>query len=185
MLMQRAATGADLAALWELRTRAVRASCASHYPPDVIETWCATPPPAALPERVRAGGAVVAEENGQLLGYAILNQDTGEVDAAFVEPAHQGRGIALGLLRALESMARARGLARMFLSASLNAVPFYERAGFRPVREEMYAHRSGIGIRSVFMEKRLPRQAQAGPVGAFTGMPDQHCHHAPPVKSGG
>jgi len=159
MLMQRSATGADMAALWELRTRAVRATCASHYPPDVIETWCATLPPAALPLRVRAGEAVVAEENGQVIGYAILNQDTGEVDAAFVEPAHQGRGIALRLMRELETMARLRGLARMFLSASLNAVLFYERAGFVPVREEVYPHRSGIGIRSVFMEKRLPQHA--------------------------
>lgn len=157
MLMQRPATGADLAALWELRTRAVRATCASHYPADVIETWCAAPAPVALPLLVQAGGAVVAEENGQVLGYAILNQETGEVDAAFVDPAHQGRGIALGLMRELEALARLRGLARMFLSASLNAVPFYERAGFRPVREEVYPHRSGIGIASVFMEKALPR----------------------------
>ena len=156
MLLQRPATGADLAALWELRTRAVRATCASHYPPDVIDTWCAAPPPVALPLLVQAGGAVVAEEDGQLLGYAILNQETGEVDAAFVDPAHQGRGIALGLMRELETLARMRGLARMFLSASLNAVPFYERAGFRRVREEVVPHRSGIGIASVFMEKPLP-----------------------------
>ena len=155
MLMQRLATGADLAALWELRTRAVRTSCASHYPSEVIETWCAAPAPVALPLLVRAGGAVVAEEHGRVLGYAVLNQETGEVDAAFVDPAHQGRGIALGLLRELEAMARRRGLARMFLSASLNAVPFYERAGFRPVRREVLAHRSGIGIDSVFMEKPL------------------------------
>ncbi|WP_229429301.1 GNAT family N-acetyltransferase [Massilia sp. ST3] len=159
MLMQRTATAADLGRLWELRTRAVRATCASHYPPDVIETWCAAAPPVSLPLLVQAGGTVVAEEDGLLIGYAILNQETGEVDAAFVEPAHQGRGIALGLLRELETMARLRGLARMFLSASLNAVPFYERAGFRSVREELYPHRSGIGIRSVFMEKLLPRPA--------------------------
>ena len=157
MLKQRAASSTDLDALWALRTRAVRASCASHYPSEVIDTWCATPAPTSLPLLVQAGGAVVAEENGQVVGYAILNTGTGEVDAAFVEPSHQGRGIALALVRELEAMALARGLPRMFLSASLNAVPFYERAGFRAVREEIYPHRSGIGIRSVFMEKALPR----------------------------
>lgn len=157
MLMRRSATTADLAELWELRTRAVRAGCAAHYPAAVIDTWCESAAPASLPLLVRAGGAVVAEEEGTVVGYAVLNLHTGEVDAAFVEPAHQGRGIALQLLGALEALARERCLARMFLSASLNAVPFYERAGFTQVREEIYPHRSGIGIRSVFMEKMLRR----------------------------
>lgn len=159
MLMRRTASSADLAALWALRTRAVRASCATHYPPDIIDTWCAAPPPATLPLLVQAGGGLVAEEDGRVIGYAILNQETGEVDAVFVEPEHQGRGIARDLMRRLETLAVARGLPRLFLSASLNAVPFYERAGFLSLREEIYPHRSGIGIRSVFMEKPLTRRA--------------------------
>lgn len=156
MLTHRPATAADLAVLWDLRTRAVRATSAAHYPPDVIEIWCASAAPPSLPLLVQAGGALVAEEAGQIVGYVILDLDTGEVDAAFVDPAQQGRGIALDLMRALEALARARGLSRLFLSASLNAVPFYGRAGFTRVRDEVYPHRSGIGIPSVFMEKPLP-----------------------------
>lgn len=159
MLMRRTATSADLAELWALRTRAVRATCASHYPPHILDTWCAAPPPAALPLLVQAGGALVAEEDDRVIGYAILNQETGEVDAVFVEPEHQGRGIARDLMLRLESIAVARGLPRLFLSASLNAVPFYERAGFLSLREEIYPHRSGVGIRSMFMEKPLARHA--------------------------
>ncbi|MDB5790534.1 MAG: family N-acetyltransferase [Massilia sp.] len=34
-------------------------------------------------------------------------------------------------------------------------LPFYERAGFIALREDLYPHRSGIGIPSVFMEKFL------------------------------
>jgi len=59
------------------------------------------------------------------------------------------------LLAAAEDMARATGCARLFLSASLNAVPFYRRAGFITLREALYPHRSGIGIPSVYMEKRI------------------------------
>jgi len=89
----------------------------------VISIRYAAPAPASLPLLVQAGGAVMAEEEGHIVGYAVLNLDTGELDAAFVEPSHQGRGIALQLLRQLESMARERALARLFVSASLNAVP--------------------------------------------------------------
>jgi len=155
MPVLRRATEAELAALWSLRTRAVRIGCASHYPPDVIATWAAAPPPATLPLLVRAGGGIVAEEEGAVLGYAVLDADTGEIDAVFVEPSRQGCGIGQALLQTLEAMAREQGLDLLFLSASLNAVAFYERAGFRALRERMYPHRSGIAIRAMLMEKRF------------------------------
>ena len=155
MLNYRAATGADIAAMWALRTRAVQAGCAAHYPAAVIETWCASAPPASLPLLVELGTAMVAIDDGRVVGFAVLDLDCGEVDAAFVDPAQQGRGIALDLLRRLEVLAQQRGLQRLFLSASLNAAAFYERAGFVRVRDEVVAHRSGIGIDSVFMEKML------------------------------
>ena len=157
MPSRRPATLADLSTLWELRTRAVRAGCAAHYPAAVIEIWCAAPAPASLPLLVQAGGAVVAEEDRRIVGYAVLNLESGELNAAFVEPSQQRRGIALQLLQQLESMARQRGLSRLFLSASLNAVPFYERAGFVSLREELYSHRCGVDLASVFMEKQLAR----------------------------
>lgn len=153
---QRRAEAADLPALWELRTRAIRGGCAGHYPPDVIETWCASAPPEKIAALIAAGGVLVEEEDGRLLGYAILDLDTGELDAAFVEPAQQGRGIARRLLGALDAMAQRHGLRRLFLSSSLNAVPAYERAGYVALRRESYPHRSGIALESVFMEKTLP-----------------------------
>lgn len=162
MPVQRPATESELAALWSLRTRAVRIGCAAHYPPEVIATWAAAPPPASMPLLLRAGGGIVAEEEGKMLGYALLDGDTGEVDAVFVEPALQGHGIGQGLLATLEAMARVQGLDTMFLSASLNAVPFYRRAGFRVLRERLYPHRSGIAIRSMLMEKRLDAVTPAG-----------------------
>lgn len=153
---QRRATPADLHTLWDLRTRAIRATCASHYPAAIIDAWCAAPPPDKLPLLLEAGGGLVEEEDGQVLGYAILDLETGELDAAFVDPAHQGRGIAGRLLATLDAMASERGLRRLFLSSSLNAVPVYKRAGYVALRREIYPHRSGIQLESVYMEKRLP-----------------------------
>lgn len=155
MAYQRRAEPADLQAMWDVRTRAVRVSCAAHYAPDIIDAWCAAPAPERLPGLITAGGALVAEEAGSMLGYAILDLDNGEVDAVFVEPGQQGRGIARDLMAALEAMARQRGLRRLFLSASLNAEPFYQRAGFVSLRRESYPHRSGLQLDSVFMEKAL------------------------------
>ena len=152
---QRRAGLADLHELWDLRTRAIRATCAAHYPAEIIDTWCAAPPPDKLPGLLEAGCALVEEEDGNMLGYAILDLETGELDAAFVDPAHQRRGIARRLLAALDAMAIQHGLRRLFLSSSLNAVPVYERAGYVAVRCEIYPHRSGLQLESVYMEKVL------------------------------
>ena len=151
----RAASPDDLPVFWELRTRAVAHGCAAHYPESVLATWLAAPAPESLPRLISAGGAVAALEAGRLLGYAVLDAASGEVDAVFVEPAEHGRGIGALLLASLEQMALAAGRERLFLSASLNAVPFYRRAGFQAVREELYPHRSGIAIASVYMEKQI------------------------------
>jgi len=145
----------ELDALWALRTRAVRAGCAGHYPAAVIDAWVAAPVAPSLVRLAQAGGALVLEEEGVVLGFAALDAHSGEIDAVFVEPARQGRGLALVLINALEDMARQAGLRRLYLSAALNAVPFYRRAGYTALRDELYPHHSGIDIASVFMEKSL------------------------------
>jgi putative acetyltransferase len=155
MIALRPASPEDLPLLWELRMRAVGHACAAHYGEAVLAAWLASPAPVSLHHLVARGGGIVAEEDGRLLGYGVLNGASGEVDALFVESAQHGRGTGALLMRAVEDAARAAGCARLFLSASLNAVPFYQRAGFTAVREEMYPHRSGIGIASVFMEKSI------------------------------
>lgn len=145
----------DIAALWALRTVAVRVSCATHYAPEQIAVWTASPVPDGYAAMLAAGGGIVALQDGVLAGYAMLDADKQEIDAVFVDPTRAGLGIGKRLLAALEQLARQRGMGRLRLSASLNAVPFYRAAGFVALREEAYAHPSGISLASVAMEKAL------------------------------
>lgn len=151
----RRAGAADIAALWALRTRAVRSGCAAHYPARTVELWSATPVPPAYAGLVAAGGAVLAESARGLLGYAILERGGGEVDAVFVDPDCAGLGVGKLLLRALEEMAGADGTGRLHLYASLNAVAFYRAAGFVALRAARYPHPSGVELDCVYMEKTL------------------------------
>ena len=145
----------DIDTLWALRTVAVRVSCATHYAPEQITVWTASPVPPAYAAMLAAGGGIVAMQGETIAGYAMLDVDKHEVDAVFVYPAHAGLGIGKRLLAALEQLASERGITRLRLSASLNAVPFYRAAGFVALREEAYAHPSGISLASVAMEKQL------------------------------
>ncbi|OEZ49099.1 putative acyltransferase [Janthinobacterium sp. MP5059B] len=145
----------DIDALWVLRTVAVRFSCATHYAAEQITVWTASPVPDSYAAMLAAGGGIVAMQNETIAGYAMLDVDKHEVDAVFVDPSRAGLGIGKRLLAALEQLARGHGIARLHLSASLNAVPFYAAAGFTALREQAYAHPSGISLASVAMEKAL------------------------------
>nr|WP_258015757.1 GNAT family N-acetyltransferase [Stenotrophomonas maltophilia] len=100
----------------------------------------------------RRGGCVVAEDGqGVLLGFGVFDTDANEVDALFVDPDRGGKGIGQALMQRLLAMAdRDR---EVVLSASLNAVPFYQRHGFISVREETYPHPSGVALASVSMRR--------------------------------
>ena len=154
-IILRPALPLDIDALWALRTVAVRVSCATHYAPEQITVWTASPVPPAYAAMLAAGGGIVAMQDEAIAGYAMLDVVKHEVDAVFVDPARAGLGIGKRLLAALEQLARQRGMVRLRLSASLNAVPFYRAAGFVALREEAYAHPSGISLASVAMEKEL------------------------------
>jgi GNAT superfamily N-acetyltransferase len=138
--------------LWVLRTRCVREVCSTAYPPEVIAPWSASPPPQHYRALLAAGGGVIAEDaEGALLGYGVIDLAGNEIDALFVDPDCGGRGIGLALMQAMEALADpARPLV---LSASLNAVPFYQRCGFEALREESYPHPSGVALASVRMQR--------------------------------
>ncbi|ENB4166311.1 TPA: GNAT family N-acetyltransferase [Stenotrophomonas maltophilia] len=150
----RTGTTDDVATLWALRTRCVRETCSSHYPPEVIAPWSASPPPppSQYARLLGQGGCVVAEDGqGGLLGFGVFDADANEVDALFVDPDRGGQGIGQALMQRLLAMAdRER---EVVLSASLNAVPFYQRQGFISVREEVYPHPSGVALASVSMRR--------------------------------
>ncbi|MDN2697868.1 GNAT family N-acetyltransferase [Janthinobacterium sp. SUN073] len=107
-------------------------------------------------------GGIVAMQGETIAGYAMLDLDKQEVDAVFVDPARAGLGIGKRLLAALELLARGRGIVRLQLSASFNAVPFYRAAGFVAMRGQAYAHPSGISLASVAMEKALAWRSAIG-----------------------
>jgi len=135
----------DAPALWALRTRCVRELCRSHYPDAVIARWSASPPPPRYPGLIAEGGCVVADDaQGRLLGYGILVLQDNEVDALFVAPEQAGKGLGQAVLQRLLALADPQR--DVLLSASLNAVAFYRRAGFLDEGEQAYLHPSGITL---------------------------------------
>jgi len=70
----------------------------------------------------------------------------------------KGQGVGWRLLCTLEERARAYGLKSLRLTSSLNAVSFYERAGFKSVEELTETISPGVERASVRMFKDLVGQ---------------------------
>lgn len=89
---------------------------------------------AVTPERMGQAAFIVAAEGDLLLGCAALHRledpKTGEVEAFFIAPEAQRRGVGRALWDALHTMADGLGLVRLKLDADPAAVPFYEAMGF-------------------------------------------------------
>ncbi len=156
MLTIRRGRQEDKEAIWRVHRRAVSETCASHYPPEVIEIWAGRLRPEKYAEAIDRYDFFVAEEGGEIVGFGELGQETGEVQGLYVSPALKGRGVGWKLLRTLEERARAYGLKSLSLTSSLNAVAFYERAGFEAVEERSDTIAPGVVRASVRMFKRLP-----------------------------
>ena len=92
----------------------------------------AEPDAIQLPmEQIERGQVIVAEMNGQPIGFAavLMDEDLAELDGLFVEPAHWGKGIGTALVNVAVHKARCNGFA-MTVIANPTAREFYEKCGF-------------------------------------------------------
>src|SRR6201996_6695428 len=124
----RPAQGSEREALEALQRRSsvhqpmYRAQLEAH--PDAIEL------PA---EQIEAGLVRVADQDGVLVGFAVLLECSGdacELDGLFVEPDKMRAGVGRGLVDDAKQLARERGATRIDVVANPQALEFYEAVGF-------------------------------------------------------
>ena len=120
----------DAESICALHVAAIREVCGLVYDAHAIEAWAG----AKRPERYRAAIAesimLVAEGEGVIAGFGELHLATAELKAVYVRPDSLRRGIGRRILQALEETGRKRGLHRIELRATLNAIPFYRAQGY-------------------------------------------------------
>jgi len=99
--------------------------------------------------------SIVAVQGDTPVGFGQFDPTGGWVRALFVDGEVQHRGIGGKLLAEIERRARRRGTARLRGAMSLNAVPFYAVAGFRPLGGPERLTSAGVWVPVVRMEKLL------------------------------
>jgi ribosomal protein S18 acetylase RimI-like enzyme len=83
------------------------------------------------PTSLREGRTRVAVDGGRIVGFSTTaGDDELELEALFVEPSAMRTGVGRALVDDLVANARARGIARINVTANGHALAFYEALGF-------------------------------------------------------
>lgn len=151
----RAARFEDVPAVLQLIEGAIDHGCRQHYDPAQRRAVYLGYASNLFVDALGPFETLVAEIGGRLAAVAQLDVDAGVLRALYVDAAIQGRGLGRAFLAAVEERASAAGCSRLRGAMSLNAVPFYERAGYRPCGGPARLRTAGVQVPVAWMEKSL------------------------------
>lgn len=162
MINIRRARQEDCESIGSVHAAAVRGIRTALYTPEEIQAWAVPRKPESYEELIRGKEFYVAEEGSVIVAFGVLDRESAVVEAVYVSPGAGRRGIGLEVMRKLEERAQALGLEELRLNASLNAVPFYEKAGYVAQERSTYRLFTGVEIACVPMVKTIPREGDVG-----------------------
>ena len=142
----------DAYVTWDLKFQTIRNINIRDYSSEQVAAWA----PANFDmdvwlKRIDDMKPFIAEINGQVVGFADLQQD-GYIDHFFCHADYQGIGVGRALMEHIFSTGRTNGVSRYYSAVSLTARPFYERYGFRVVKEQQIEV-NGLLLTNFVMEK--------------------------------
>ena len=147
-------TAGDAPAIVRLFFDTVRSVNRADYSEEQVEAWApSVPDPGEWHARMNSRMTLVAAEDGEVVGFAELEGD-GHLDMLYVRGDVVGRGVGRRLYEAVEREALGKDLGRVFTEASITAKPFFERLGFRVMREQTVL-RQGTRLTNFAMQKDL------------------------------
>ncbi|MEM7066568.1 MAG: GNAT family N-acetyltransferase [Cyanobacteria bacterium P01_B01_bin.77] len=100
----------------------------------------------------------VAVVDGDVAGFIEFDAD-GHVDCTYVSPDYAGKGYMSAIMEQIFQEARRSNLIRLYAEVSITARPFFERHGFRVVRDNPHKVR-GVPILNYIMECWLHPDAE-------------------------
>jgi putative acetyltransferase len=137
------------------------------YDDEQVAAWAHDRDPADYPIDSEETVVVVAEQDGEIVGFAWMKPDSddylqssadGEITALYVHPSVARQGVGTRLYTELEETARKEGVGSLGLWASLPSVSFYESQGYQRVTEHTLEFDDGVEGTVVEMRKELAQE---------------------------
>jgi GNAT superfamily N-acetyltransferase len=149
----RKAAAEDAEAACEVLRRSILECCLEDHrnDPAILEAWLSNKTPGNVRSWFSSAGyAIVAEQEGRIVGVAMLSA-SGPIALNYLTPGARFQGIGRAMLRALETEAAARGITDLALTSTATAHEFYRRNGYADTGETS----SAFGLTAHKMTKPL------------------------------
>ena len=144
----------DCTTLAELFFQTVHSINSKDYTNDQLDAWATGDVDISAWNRSFLNhNTLVAEINTTIVGFGDMD-DNGYLDKLFVHKDYQGKGVATAIVNELEQQAVRHGVTLFSTHASITAKPFFEKRGYRVVRENT-AVRCNIVLNNFIMEKKF------------------------------
>lgn len=153
MIEIRPARTDDRAGIAAAHVASIRGLTQSHYSQEQIDAWSAGKKAESYP--VGEHPMFVAVDGDEVVGFSELRIPGREVRAVYVAPKVAGKGVGRKLLDAVEAVALERGLRKLHLGSSLNAVGFYKNRGYAVTGQGTMSTSAGVAVPYQTMEKAL------------------------------
>lgn len=153
--MFRHSTIEDASAILRVHMASIRGLGRDSYTLEQVEAWCGGRTAKSYHSPIIEQFMLVAEVQGQVVGFAQLDARQAMVVAVYVSPEFSRQGIGSQLLRRIEEHARSLGLSELHLQASLNAVQFYARAGYAAGQPSEHVVGNGVSLPCLAMSRAL------------------------------
>lgn len=142
----------DASELWKIFYHTVRNVNRRDYSQEQVEAWAPDNFDRKIwKNKLNAISPFIAEIEGVIVGYADL-QESGLIDHFFCHHDYQGKGVARCLMEHVFKVGTSRGITKYYSEVSITARPFYEKFGFKVVKEQAIEVR-GQKLQNFVMEK--------------------------------
>jgi putative acetyltransferase len=157
----RRATQEDLQYVAAVHRASILCLCAQHYSVVQLSQWTEALRPEGYAALFASREFLVAEQDGELLGFGVLDLSESLINATYISPKAVRRGVGRRLLEAMETIARQQGTTRLQLSSTLNAVPFYQSLGYLQQGAGTNRLPTGMELPCILMTKDLVGERRA------------------------
>lgn len=150
-MLYRAYRSVDLEELTVLFYDTVHRVNAKDYTQRQLDAWATGQVDLDAWDRsLRSHDSIVAVEETVIVGFGDIDP-TGYLDRLYVHADYQGQGVASGICDRLERAVQGN----IITHASITARPFFEKRGYRVVREQQ-VERRGVLLTNYVMVKERP-----------------------------
>lgn len=165
-IVVREAAPEDASRIRDVHLASIEGLARKGYDDEQVRAWAHDRDPDEYPIESTDTYFVVAERDGQIVGFGQMKPDAdeyfettvdGEITAVYVHPSVARHGVGARIYAELEAAARRNEVTSLGLWASLNAVPFYEAQGYQRRTEHIHEFAEGTEGTVVEMTKLLSR----------------------------